>query len=594
MKLSKYFLPISALILIHFNLFAQGLENNQISDFSGPEESFNHHFHPTINPIVPEVISYQHRGRIQIVQDDAKGNRSSILEVNCSVEDTPTAFFAEDVTEASSRGCRYLQWRPTLDHKNRLWFSLISTTTNEILIGYIDSSLNCRNRSNCKYFSLDIDKGSDLLLGITWSPDGEMLLLTHGDRLRLIYDLEKLIENEDPKGYQIYNYTVAEGASLPVWSSDQRFLAYEYFEENRAVDIHVLDFETWVNQNGRKSIIKISEQFPQISNLEATKPSWSNTGHLLSFLVPSISGSDSWDVIVTRLLQDESNIALQLYSSGEHREVRNFKRMFELIKGPVLLSRTEASSGNQIDVMVFVEDDFQLRNPVVRRRLGSQATDTKSVISERDVNNDHVDAVISKDRIRLAYTTQLDGGMQTRIRDLQIVEDGFLDMKTYSNINRLSAMKSSWYYPGLGQFKKQERAKGMIFSVGSTLLLATAIYSGINTQSLLSDYDSKLSKNKLLEQGFKTEEYNDTQVYLNEQRKKINQSKQLTKATLAAFFAVYVYNLFDVQRGFPKHIPIEMGSLFPDSQIQTSIHLTMANNHNFQHSYYPALTLSIQ
>jgi hypothetical protein len=524
---------------------------SQVVDFglSSIENEGSHHQRPTINPINHLLLSYEYQGKIFIVKNESNFGETILFEIKCSENDDNSFFGRSDNSQRVTR-CVSLDWRPTVDFKGRYWFSLISTE-NKVIVGYINTELDCQASGSCDYFSLNVGNQQGVnFFGINWSPDGEMMLLSYGSRVRLLYNLQNLFENEDPTGFTIHNYDVVSLGFYPVWSPDQRFIAYEYREENQPYDIHVLDFSNWVLNNGQRNIVKLSEEVPFTRNLETTKPSWSNRGNLLSYLIPSQTKDGGWDVSIVKLYKEGQTLALLPYSN-ENRAVRDFRRRFEIVKGPILLSSISSSS-NQNDLIVFVEDNPDAQNPVKVRLVSSGSRDLVNTISDTDPNNDHVDAVMLNNAMRVAYTSQQNGMMRTRVRDIPVPNLGFTKLESKRNIDRRSAIRSSTIFPGLGQIQKNETTKGYLFLTAATLTLGSSIYSVFNTQKLKNDYTKELNNNVGLGNDFKTDKYNELMGFKRNTLSDMNQSKQITNISVISFIGVYIFNLIDIHMNFPK------------------------------------------
>lgn len=514
---------ILATVLVNFCLLCTGIEaTSQMLD----DDYNNHPTFPSINPVNPDLVSYEKGGRIIITDAQRPGSIvASIFCIKSDIEiipefrDAPEEFYRD-----SDYGqCKYFSWRPVKDSFGNYWFAFVSDDERKIFTGFISSRKICTDSYSCNWFAIEYEAKSavNALTGLQWSPDGSMLLFVEGDEIRLLYDLYSLIYKHSGPEFELLEESLGNG-HFPAWSPDGKYIAYEPVDAESG-DIRILNYLKFAQGN------KVEHDFRTIErNAESitnrTKPSWSPDAKYLSYLTSletsneKVGGQRSWGVRVVGLNYD---LAGNMHAVPAHSVFlleENISRTYEYRSGLPLVNLVSRQNNT---FLLSIENDAQNNLPIqIRDIRRGHTTVTLDLDLPRNINNQYLQAVGFDNKIRLAYTSQTGSTTRLNIDDVEL-PGGFRtpSFKAYKpvDLNRNSALWRSALFPGWGQLYKGEKEKALIYGGVGAIIALYALNNAWNNKGQV-------------------------------RRLKFN-SGLVTSMVL--FSGLYAYSIYDVLQGFP-------------------------------------------
>jgi hypothetical protein len=572
-----------------------------------------HVLHPKINPINPNLIAYQQGGNIKII--NRAENMVPVYEISCIRDedvgrgDTQSRDIFDVTTEdvdinETSFDCSYFEWRPVLDSSGRYWFAYTSASERSLNLGYVgendvvlmdgtektfictdySASRNEYFENNCDHFEVYASPNGEVLNRPKWSPMGHQIIMNQGTGLYLIEGLRQVINNAAPQNVSALLLT--EYAFFPEWSPDGRYLAYEYspgFNQTRTenVQVQLLDLHDTDMMGRPLQGTPVREFLIDSNDLtdEQFKPKWSESGNYLTYMIPHVF-EGQWNVRVdTVSFSDEGEIEfLDSITRGQGRyRASNVQSGGNMRSGyPVVRM---ANEDGVREVLLVVKNDQDRGNPILLYPLEMEAIragiDERAFPISNTVQNTHLNVVYDGTFTHIAYVSQEDGAfrLQTVTMNRNVIYEGEDERRPEiavsafpRELSRSSAFRRSMVIPGLGQFYKGERGKGLIFmgitvaALGGTAYLISQNQADSDAFSdarneYITKYNTFLN-GKLI--GVSPTDLND--LYSNidgdygdleDLNQTISNRNLFITASAAVLAGVYLYNLYDSRKGFP-------------------------------------------
>ncbi len=554
-----------------------------------------HHRHPRINPINPKLVAYEYRGNIRIV--DRTRDNDLVLEIECNDGESEEfhigGLFEEipNAEELSSGGinCIHFDWRPVLDQSGNYWFAYVSLVDNTLSIGFINNDEKCREEfdnerdryveGECDVFS--IYRGNHSVFRPKWSPDGQNIMFNDGRELLISNQLYNQLRKKEFDKFDTAHLT--NHAYFAEWSPDRRYVAFEYNNpaDPAGIGLYLMDMKPETDYRSESAIRNIEELLITrgASADGRFKPRWSDSGRYISYLIPSYT-ENRRDVKVLEVLRDENdsgNSEINGFSSITGRVSRAFAS--DVSTGSEMRTgfpiTTVKDSEGSIEVLLVIRADQDQNNPIrvypIDRGVINQGVEDRARNISQTLQNDHLDVVFDGETTHLAYVSQERGSM--RLQNMYINRQGTLPQSRVQfqevvdvprELSRKGAMLRSAILPGWGHKYKGDMGRGLIH-LGATATVAVGIIlimsknnSDIdkfnNLRSELPPNPGEISVNgpytiDNINEAFENRwsEYQE----LSDQRNKISMNNTLITVGATALVGVYIYTIFDSQRGFP-------------------------------------------
>ncbi len=513
-----------------------------------------HHVHPVINPVNPDLISYEHQNQIIIVNGSSRA--TEITRIYC-LADTGEILFPDlvdsDLEESDLGRCSQLSWRPVIDYRGNYWFAFISEDENKINVGFINDRLRCNGFLPCKWFPLSFSSEQELRHP-KWSPDGSVLMFNKGSEIRFFFDMHDLIAKNKPDGFTLWDEPLGLGY-FPEWNPNGRFIAFESADDNHPNDIIIADYFSFTDGNPNKFLLsEIERTAVPVSN--RYKPSWSPDGKFLSYLT-NLENPDedyqNWAVRVVEVDYDRQNNlhAVSAHSGSNYLKQNVYRTDFRT--GLPMINLLYRGPENLESYIMSIEKNPALHYPIrINSTTGGQ--EPSNIQLPTRVNNNFLAAHAYDNKIRLAYSSQRFGSLQLNVDDVALprIYRTSHHYVPYEKSPRKALLLSA-VFPGLGQFFKEENEKAVGYVLTGSILAL---------HSLGKIADTGITKTTLRDPAF------------------------LIPAML--FGALYAHNILDVLDGFP--IVVNTSPVLGNTNLDRFSNLPSRNT---QSGFTPSVTLRL-
>lgn len=554
------------------------LQNGNKSELENTDDEVDaHQRHPKINPINPNLIAYEYKGNIEIMD---KSTNAVVFRDECEEQEVEESTIGglfeiqegEDAPERSYFNCAYFDWRPILDQNGNYWFTYTSGVENALYIGYISYTLDKEIASYKlrSYQKFEIFQSADnQVYRPRWSPKGQYLIFNNGSGL---YKTDRLYRSLREKDFESIDVSkIADHAYSAEWSPNGRYIIYEYSppadqldREERQGRLFLLDLEGPEPGEATTNIEDLIIRTGAMAS-ERYKPRWSDSGNYLSFLIPSYT-ENNWDVKVVEVLYGENGEIEGLDSiTGRVSRafVENVFRGAELRSGYPITTLSGEDGSNEY--LFVIKDDQANNNPIkiypIDEETINEGVEKRSFTISSTNQNDNLDVVYDGSVTHLSYVSQVDGALKLQNvymnSDVVFTEEPEITIRNVpKELSRGGAFFRSALFPGLGQFYKGETKKGLIFGGAAVLTTAGAIYLASNNSSRVSDFKSveypqqPESKSVSGIEDFYTKRQ-ERYDQLKGIKSDIDRNNTFIIASVAVLAGVYLYNIYDSMRGFP-------------------------------------------
>jgi len=513
-----------------------------------------HHVHPAINPVNPDLISYEHQNQIIIVNGSSRA--SEITRIFC-MADTGEILFPDltdsDLEETDLGRCSQLAWRPVIDFRGNYWFAFISEDENNIYAGYLNNWMQCNDYHPCEWFPLSLSSEQELRHP-KWSPDGRVLMFNEGPEIRFIYDIHDLIAKKEPDGFTLLDRSLGSGY-FPEWNPNGRFIAFESADDNHPNDIVIADYLSFAADNPKTFLLsEIERTAVRVSNRH--KPSWTPDGKYLSYLT-NLENPDedyqNWAVRVVEVDYDRRNNlhAASAHSGSNYLKQNVFRTDFRA--GLPMINLLYRGPENLESYILSIEQNPARHYPIRLHSIAGRGVPSNIELPAR-INNNFLTAHAYDNKIRLAYSSQRFESMQLNVDDVTLprIYRTSPHYKPYEKDPRRALLLSA-AFPGIGQFFKEEEEKALGYTLTGSIL---AFYS------LGQIADTGLTKTTLRNPAF------------------------FIPAML--FGALYAHNILDVLDGFP--IVVNTSPVLGNTNLGRFSDLPSGNT---QSGFTPSVTLRL-
>ncbi|AXI99946.1 hypothetical protein CYPRO_0663 [Cyclonatronum proteinivorum] len=508
-----------------------------------------------INPSNVNLFSYvaERDNALNLGYFQTSGNGFIPVMSLCRYTETVRDDIGREEEIITNKNCDDFNWRPVLDENGRYWFLFTSRSENRIYAGYVGKSLDCSTAEACNYFPLTISlpRGDGSLLRPQWAADGTAFIFEFGGN---VFKVSGILSPEMMQEQELLPILFIENAAYPNWSHNQEFIAFE-----RDGDILVFNYGLFLRDKSQ-DLYSVNQNLPADRAFEKSRPFWSSDGAHLSYFVPEITQSHnaseqednfSWNILIRSLITEGEDFGFRPLNR-ERFQVRGVSRARDTLTGPMVVNFL---TGEDERVFTgFVNNDPDNNFPVILRSIRADGRQLSTTISDRNhFNNDYVAMMPSENTIRFIYSSQMDGELNLNFATWESQDHSFTAPYTFQNVGQRDALIRSALIPGYGQLFKGQQIKGYSLMAGAAVLTGAGIYFGLEAKNALDEYQRQLDafRDLLVGNEATSAELMDVRrkrdLALDDQ-KRFNNLQTLSLTLLAA---VYVYNLFDAQQGFP-------------------------------------------
>lgn len=552
---------------------------------------------PLPSPSNPAIISFEQQYRNQrrlFFFDIREGSVTAFRKDNWTLERNRPAAQADTSAEIRSY-TGDMDWRPVLDYKKRQWFAYVSNRDGEGMGLYLSWITPEGSISEAEPVKLPIDGE---VQSPRWSPDGNSLVYVSSNQLFLITEMQHILKDKGVRPRQQFNPIPLTRAPLglahPAWSPDGLYLAFQItVADGKATnrEINLLPMRevpgtSWVNLQP----LRLTNG---LTGSDEIKPAWSPTGEYIAYYMrpagndSSLQDSGLADIGVAQVNKDPTTgqIMSTDVRQGNTRYIDSEVipnpydgpdwRMYEDIFGwnlPALLYVRKDPGGIKI-VESRVDEWLNHRSRYI--------TDISSEYNFGEGDYSYVRMTWLPEGRRYVYVVQDDKTSKLEVRDIREGGNGKLDIRV--DRDPRIAVRRSILFPGLGQFYKAQKGRGILFTTAEVLSLGALAYFTWRHYELKDDYDQYKYYYYHPEEGQNTlpaDHYGRRSIagainhfYLEwdgaYQSLETNRTIQWITASTAV--GIWLINIYDSSRGFPLQVRKELGQNQYNIKVQPNL-----------------------